>query len=711
MRMSTAWFLSSALVLVGCGSSNSRDSQDADLVGPSPNNCVADPSRSPETAQSLAMGEKATGMICPTGDQDFFTIEVPAGMNLLDVNLAYPASSPSKVALQVRLFEADGVTPVANGAATDVDASDGRHQVNTTLAIPTPGKYVLRVGDASDTATDNVNSYVLQLATAVDPDKHEPNDRVAQAKPADGLPGFFSSVGDVDIYQVTLEPSATILQMTVTNPTSNPKAIIEYEISDSTGKVVGTGKVPPTAVPLDFTQAAPATGTIYVSFHYAADAAPDRKPEVGYTAVLAGKADTDANEKPVRNDTPATATCLAGAGTPCGAVYAAAPVTFPSQTGSIGSRGDRDYFVFRATAAPAVVEATLRIPTTTMNMALDILVPDLASACKSDAECKVLAGSCKENDDCELSHQCVAATAGACATATCRQCVGAGVCLALPDSPGKSVCGVTIFSSADSENAPKPGSDGKIVVRTAQPVFNAGPVYVIAHDIQDDQYDPAAAYTLDVRVVPEPDPMDNSTDPAARNNFYNPKPIQKTELAPNKARAKDITAQIMAGTSVSGYISYQSDEDWFWFNHPCPGTDCGLVFEWVQPGPSPVRPVFFMRTSDLNLHESWTYTGTIPTTAPITDSFGDGDCTECSFAAKKHSAGSATDASAATPYRYYLQIRDAGADDWDFAASGKYEFRLKTINPGCPASCSEMGAGTCGCYCKSKNQCVPGPDL
>jgi len=44
--------------------------------------------------------------------------------------------------------------------------------------------------------------------------------------------------------------------------------------------------------------------------------------------------------------------------------------------------------------------------------------------------------------------------------------------------------------------------------------------------------------------------------------------------------------------------------------------------------------VFFMRNEDLTLHESWTYAGAVPTPAPVTDVFGDGDCTECSFASK-----------------------------------------------------------------------------
>jgi hypothetical protein len=350
-----------------------------------------------------------------------------------------------------------------------------------------------------------------------------------------------------------------------------------------------------------------------------------------------------------------------------------------------------------------VVAATLRAPATAMDLALDIMVPHLPSSCKADSDCNVLAGSCTTDDDCELSHHCIDAKAGACATTTCRQCAGAGLCLALPDSPGQSACGVTIYSALDTDGGMTTGTDGFNVVRTAQPVFALGPVFVVVHDNKDDQYDPALVYSLDVQIVPEPDPMDNSTDPASRNNFYNPYPIQSTNLKPSQARAKDISAQIMAGTSVTGFISYQSDEDWFSFAHPCPGTNCGLVFEWVQPGPSPVRPVFFMRRADLSLHESWTYTGTIPTTVPITDQFGDGDCTECSFASAKHVA------SGSTPYRYYLQVRDAGADDWDFTPSGRYEFRLKTLTAGCPASCSEEGAGICECFCKAQNQCPASP--
>ena len=714
MRIATAWFLSGTLAFIGCASSKKDDSQFNASTGggagtdPLAAGCVLDDSKGGASAIPLVAGSKAVGLICPRGDQDYFSIEVGAGMNLLDVSLAYP-SSVTKVNLQVQLLQADGITEVPGAVATDSDANDGKSAVVTTFAVPSPGLYVLRVNDAGNDASDNVNSYVLQATPAVDPDTHEPNGTAALAKAADGQPGFISFVGDTDVYAVTLAASDALLAFQVDNPAA-AKAVLTYQIADITGKVLGTGQVPPAAVPMDLTQPAPAAGTVFVTLGYVEGSAPDRRPEAGYKVTLGGRAETDPNEGPGRNDTPATATCLAGPASPCAALYSGTAVTFKTQTGAIGSRGDRDFYLVRATSAPAVIEAKVRIPATAMDLALDILEAHPASPCKTDADCSVLKVSCTTDDDCELSHQCVNAAAGACTTSACRQCVAAGLCLPLPDSPGQSACGVTLFSVRDADGGMKTGADGSNLVQTAQPIFTAGPVYVIVHDSQDDQYDANVFYTLDVRVVPEPDANDASSDPTGRNNFYNPYPIQTTNLAPSKARAKDITAQIKAGTSISGFISYQTDEDWYWFSHPCPGQDCGLVFEYVQPGPSPVRPVFFMRDEDLTLHESWTYAGTLPTTAPVTDVFGDGDCTECSFASQKH--GVVVDAGVVDggppDYRYYLQVRDAGADDWDFSASGQYQFRLKAVTPGCPASCSEMGGGLCGCFCKAQNQCPVG---
>ena len=358
MRIATAWFLSVTLALIGCSSSKQSDvTIDANV---SASGCVLDDSQGAVSAIPLQPGDKAVGQICPRGDQDYFSIEVGAGMNLLDVSLAYP-SAVTKVNLQVRLLEADGITEVPGAVASDTSATDGKSAVVTTFAVPQPGSYILRVNDVGDDAADNVNSYVLQVTPAADPDSHEPNGTRALAKAADGQPGFISFVGDADVYAVTLAPSDAILAFQVNNP-ATAKVVLTYEIADSTGKVLGTGQVPPAAVPLDLTQAAPATGTLFVTLGATESSAPDRRPEAGYTVTLGGRAETDANEGATRNDTPTTATCLAGPGSPCAAVYSGTAVTFKTQTGAIGSRGDRDFYVLRATSAPPSASNSSAVP-------------------------------------------------------------------------------------------------------------------------------------------------------------------------------------------------------------------------------------------------------------------------------------------------------------------------------------------------------------
>ena len=94
MRIATAWFLSLVFVGAGCSSAK-KDSENLDADTAS-TGCIADPSKAADSALSLAVGDKLVGMICPLSDQDFYAIDVGPGMNLLDVNLAYP-SALSKV--------------------------------------------------------------------------------------------------------------------------------------------------------------------------------------------------------------------------------------------------------------------------------------------------------------------------------------------------------------------------------------------------------------------------------------------------------------------------------------------------------------------------------------------------------------------------------------------------------------------------------------
>jgi len=457
---------------------------------------------------------------------------------------------------------------------------------------------------------------------------------------------------------------------------------------------------------VDVLRPVPAAGDYYVDVTAAPGSAPDRTAGSAYVLALDTKPELDPHDQGVRNDHGLTAVCLGGAsGGGCAMAFSGGAVTFPTEMGEIDSLGDRDYYRLDvASGAPAVLELDAVMPATPqMQLAVDLLVPDANSPCTQDSQCAALNIPCGADSDCELSHSCLpAAQYTFCPMGQpCRLCAGASACVPLGDAGGPEVCAAPQYLVHDTSG----GGGGSL--HTAQPLFAPGPYYVVVHDYQDDQYAYGVGYTLDARILPEPDPGDQSPDPSQRNNFYNPYPMQDDDLTPSAIRAKDITAAVTSGAPVVGWISYQSDEDWFSFLHPCPGMNCGLVFEWTQPGPSNVRVAFLMRRGDdLGIHESWTYVGNTATsmlTGPLDLTWGNADCTQCSFASAMQGNGDPT-------YRYFLQVRDVGSKDWDPTSGGRYQFRVQSITPGCPASCSE-GPNGCGCFCKAQNMCPPGPAL
>src|SRR5579883_1029782 len=197
-----------ALLLAGCGPAPANYGDDA---GGPPSLCVIDPSRGPGSALPLGTQE-VTGQICPRGDEDWYSLTVPAGDDLLDLRVGYP-HTPTRVAILAQLFLPDGKTPVPNGEL--VDTSTGIHEgvLSTTIKVPMSGAYLLEVRDASNTMSDELNTYVLQATAAADPDTHEPNDTVADAKATDGMPGWIAYQGDQDYFHVNVPSGSSLLEL------------------------------------------------------------------------------------------------------------------------------------------------------------------------------------------------------------------------------------------------------------------------------------------------------------------------------------------------------------------------------------------------------------------------------------------------------------------------------------------------------------------
>jgi hypothetical protein len=255
--------------------------------------------------------------------------------------------------------------------------------------------------------------------------------------------------------------------------------------------------------------------------------------------------------------------------------------------------------------------------------------------------------------------------------------------------------GTCAFSQFLSDYTPGQAPTGGSTVSTAQPLFTAGTYYISVHDAQNTNYDDSNPYTLTLRMVPEPDPYDQATSAAGRNNFYNPYPTASTDRSPNKARAVALsTAQLSAG--VTGYISYQTDEDWFSFASPCDSdagdTTCGINFQWTQPASNVKVAFFVLDPTSLQPRESFAYTGTVPPAAAVTCDMDNSDCSSCSFG----EVGQA----------YYMQITDIHEKAWDYSSSGQYSFTLTGVTAGCPSVCTNSG-GTCLSQCAAFNTCCP----
>ncbi len=692
-----------AAISVACSDDKKPGGGGASGSGGTTGNCVQETSKDAASAVKLPSGMAVSGMVCPLGDVDFFSIDVPAGQPLLDVSAGYPMST-TRVALSLGLFAADGTTPVANGQAADTMPDDGMSSVSTTFKVPAAGTYMLSVRDAGDRARDDLNTYSLRATPAADPDTHEPNDTAADAKAPDGMPGWLSYQGDKDLFRISAPAGTPLVNIVLENGMA-ARAVVRYKLLSAAGATIAEGMSNPGQM-LNEQRALPGAGDYLIEITQEAGRAPDHRPEAAYRLSVLGLAEGDPNEGAMRNDTAATAT-------PLGMPFAGMAVVYPTKTGQIGSSGDRDFFrVDVGSGAPAVVEISASMVASTVPLAVDLVGVHAASACMTDDDCEGIKVPCDSSradhgdGDCELSHSCLpegnyAQCEGGRGGAPCSLCAGARLCV--PGSGGAKACAYTQFQMRDMNG----GADGA-ALKTAQPIFTAGPAYVVVHAYQDRVFESGKDYALNVTVAPEPDAGDQGM---MRNNFYNPYPQQMDDLGQSRMRARDIDMEIAAGMDVTGFISYASDQDWFSFHHPCPGMTCGLEWEFVQPGPSAVRMAFLMRAGG-SLHESWTYTGATPTTmlaGPVTEVFGDGagNCRECSLAKANQGMGDAD-------FRFYLQVRDAHADDWDYSARGQYKFRLRAKPMGCPSNCSfgpAVNGDSCYCYCADTMSCPPQPDL
>jgi hypothetical protein len=692
---------------VGCNSKNATSPEGGTNVP-----CPANVATTSGGAESLTSGTKVPGKICYEKTSIWYVIKVPAGNTLLGISAAYEASANTTVQLDVKVYFEISSTKLEqlDELIAPGGADGGADAIDTTIHAVQPGSYYLQVADAHGMNFDATNAYSLTATYAVDPDSHEPNDTTAQAKPSDTKPGWLAYLGDLDIFETTVAGTNELLTLTLGNPMDAPSAI-DYKITDSAGNELFENQALPQKAPFTTTLAVTAPGKYYVTLSQPTNATPSHDPSAAYTLSFGSRSNPDTLD----NHTLKTAACPGGGTGPCTMAFSGSTVKLPAETSYISVPGQRDFYrVDVASGAAALLNIKLTSSSATpVKYAVDLLTPDPSSTCMADADCEALNHPCSFNvddagvsltTDCELSHACLpAGKYGFCSAGhSCSLCQGAGLCIPANGGTFPGVCAAPQYLSAFSPMGTKTGGP---TVTTTQPLFSNGPYFVNVHDDSYANVDLTHPYTLTLELDPEPDTYDKSTVATSRNNFYNPYPSSMDDQSPNKKRAVDITSQLMSGTPVTGWISYETDNDWFSFQHPCPGMNCALKFTWDQPGPSPVQVAFYMLNDDLSLHESFAYSGmpTTTLTGPVPGTFDNQSCKECSFASAEAGGGGT--------YVYYLRIADVTQKHWDYTPSGKYTFTVTKGPDGCPSACNQgTSPPGCYCYCASSKSC-PGPNF
>jgi hypothetical protein len=699
--------------LVGCKSSSHAGSGDGGAGG----SCATQVASTSGTATPLTSAQSVQNKICFEGSSNWYVINVPSGNTLLDVAAGYPTNSNTPVNLDVKVFYKTNSTTLTQVqdlvASSQSDA--GSNSIQTTLQVLQSGAYYLQVADHTNVNFDATNAYTLSAGYAVDPDTHEPNDTIADAKPSDTKPGYLAYLGDLDIFTTSVASTTDLLNLSITNPKTAP-ASINYIIASAAGTVLSSGSASPQDQPTTTLVTVAASGAYYVTLSYPTGTIPNRTATGAYQLSFTSVKNPDT----LNNHTLATAVCPGGGTGPCNMAFSGSIVNLPAVSSYISVQGQRDFYRVDVTSGAALVlQINLTASSSTsVKYAVDLLTADPNSACQADTDCTAINLPCATTDvdgsianvsgDCELSHQCLQSgpykfcSGGS----SCQLCAGASLCI--PNaSGGGGLCAIPQYLSSFS---PMGTPVGGSTVYTAQPLFSNGTYYLNVHDVNYGNVDLTNPYTLNLVMAPEPDPNDQSTVAAQRNNFYNPYPSSMSDESPNRSRAKDITAEVTAGQPVTGYISYQGDDDWYSFQHPCPGKDCALSITWTQPGPSPVQVAFFMLDNDLNtVHESFAYSAGATTALmnPVMSSFDNQDCTKCSFASSTQTNGDG-----GPPYIYYMRVTDRTEKHWDFSSvnTGEYSFTITKGADTCPTACSYYPTGVCGCYCPEAGTC-PGPSF
>jgi hypothetical protein len=272
----------------------------------------------------LKLGEPLQGYISVPGDQDWYSVRLPATVGprtLVRVQAGYAVPSTA-VNLAVNVLQEDGQRSL--GRKVDNHGAGAPRPVEFIIPFTEPGaRLVLLLSDEpavpSRPNTDVRSPYSVQVTVLENPDPNEPNDTTPTALPLTGqgggvqggsITGYIATAGDVDRYTFNV-PANQVGWVKVSAPAFSPPPPfrLSYELIAPDGTRVAEDQAPNNVVAADLSTARRLrqTGTWQIAVR-AYRRATDPLPPEGdlrqqYTVEARVMPEEDASELSSTNDT------------------------------------------------------------------------------------------------------------------------------------------------------------------------------------------------------------------------------------------------------------------------------------------------------------------------------------------------------------------------------------------------------------------------
>ena len=628
--------------------------------------CAWDTDDEQSGANPLAMGTPFEGYLCPLADQDWYRIDVPSPLLTIELSIDAPVTPINPT---YTLWDATGSEVVAGPA---VDESAAPTLPLSIVHGVTPGPYLLVVRDGGNDGEDLRHSYMLNVTSSADPDPLEPNDDDATATPLSGsTQGLIAYRGDRDVYAIDAPVNALLrVRLEMLAGGIEPA----FQILDPAGEVLisqsnDAGSREPTA--LEYIQPAVEAGIYHVIVHDDDDL--DWDDTNRYTLTVEVLSDPDVNEP---NDEALEATVLPSL--TCGADFSADAI----ETGYIASTGDADWYQLDLTGCDqGILEVDVDFDSNALPEGLEAevrLVREVpGEACELDQDCQQLSAQCGANMDCPyVGNTCL----------NSGYCAGAGACL-----PSGN-CGAHLLIETSREESPE-------MVRLGAPLTGFGTVWIVVSDHLSDTLSIDRSYTVRARVRTDPDlsePNDHYTGgpPTGNDHGYHAPNARQIPIYDCAAVYPDPVECCATSPWIEGTLGYTYDQDWFWYEHPCPGEDCMVKVHYELDGGTIDHYIRIFASSSL-WHDGVTLLEEEPSQPAIDDAYGGLLPTdECFYAFQGHSGD---------PFPYYIALRDTvlipgnpTGGTWDFDSDQKYRLCVEKIENQCVDPCYDWPKSGCG---------------